>query len=759
MAKIKNRLIPIKFENSKNILEDEDTVLFANSKKLDYVINIMEYFQNIPNKTILKYAIDYFYDKELDVMYNDIFNRSKSAQEKIKRVYKEYEYYNRPYESIFEAMYETNLCLTLIYRNFLTELHNIKKTSSKKPLKSDMITKIDYICGVFSLNKTDREILIFLYLYSQDISITTIYDNLGSTLDINTGRYSTTIRGLDKITPIITKLSKSAVSLSLAEDSPLTACGLLESDKNMATEVINYLEGRISTPFKDMYFTEYTGKIIPLDKHTVDKKDIEVISKIIKHKSSDKGINILLYGLPGTGKTEFSRTLSNHLGKKLYEIKNTVGREYYEEGKNRSMYRHRALTTCQKMVDPETSIILVDEADELLNTMNTFLSLNSMEKGQINKILDNSKNVIVWVTNRSEAIEESTMRRFDYSVEFNKLTFSQRKSMWETCLEKNCVKDIFTPEDINNFITNYEISAGGIDLALRNISKFKDNTDKVTLISIVENIIKAHVKVTGVEKSTADIKKPNSPSYSLDGLNIKADIPNTIKLLERFNKIWTGPVEAMPMRNMNILLYGPPGTGKTEFAKFVARSMDRRLVIKQASDLLSCWVGETEKIIKGVFQEAEKDKAILFIDEADSMLGSREGASHSWEITSVNEMLTNIETFTGMLICSTNFKKVVDSAAIRRFNVKLEFDYLTSEGALKFYEIFLTKLIGSSLNEKDKTKLSELCGLTPGDFKVVYQKYLLFEKNELSDSIFIEGLEQELIARDSKNGKCIGFSK
>jgi transitional endoplasmic reticulum ATPase len=213
----------------------------------------------------------------------------------------------------------------------------------------------------------------------------------------------------------------------------------------------------------------------------------------------------------------------------------------------------------------------------------------------------------------------------------------------------------------------------------------------------------------------------------------------------------------MAIKNMNMLLYGPPGTGKTEFAKYVARITNRRLVVRRASDLLSCWVGETEKIIRRAFQEAEKDRAILFIDEADSMLGTREGAQHSWEISFVNEMLTNMETFHGMLICSTNFKKVVDSAAIRRFNIKLEFDYLTPQGAMAFYNLFLAGLPQAPLTDGEVAKIGSLTGLTPGDFKVVHQKFLLFEKSEVTHEKLITALEQELYARNEHYGKKIGF--
>ena len=78
------------------------------------------------------------------------------------------------------------------------------------------------------------------------------------------------------------------------------------------------------------------------------------------------------------------------------------------------------------------------------------------------------------------------------------------------------------------------------------------------------------------------------------------------------------------------------------------------LLVRRASDLLSMFVGEVEKNIARAFREAEDDGALLLIDEVDSFLQDRRGAQRSWEVTQVNEMLTQMEGFAGVFIASTN---------------------------------------------------------------------------------------------------------
>ncbi|MGB7568858.1 MAG: AAA family ATPase, partial [Chitinivibrionales bacterium] len=270
--------------------------------------------------------------------------------------------------------------------------------------------------------------------------------------------------------------------------------------------------------------------------------------------------------------------------------------------------------------------------------------------------------------------------------------------------------------------------------------------------------MKAHLTILDTDKIGLNVKKANAPDYSLDGLNIKGDVQGTISIIKKFNDYWTTTSENVEIRNMNLLLYGLPGTGKTEFAKHIARLMKRRLIVKRASDILSMWVGQTEKIIRQAFCEAERDKAVLFIDEADSLLGAREGASQSWEITQVNEMLTNMENFRGMLICATNFKRIVDSAAIRRFNIKLEFDYLKPEGAVTFYNLFMKNLVETSLSDQQSAAIGCIPSLTPGDFKVVYQKYSFLDKKDLSHNRIIDALREEIRAKNANAGKTMGFS-
>lgn len=140
-------------------------------------------------------------------------------------------------------------------------------------------------------------------------------------------------------------------------------------------------------------------------------------------------------------------------------------------------------------------------------------------------------------------------------------------------------------------------------------------------------------------------------------------------------------------RNIKICIYGISGTGKSAFAQYLAKELQRDCVVQNASDLLDKWVGGTEQNIANAFKDAKKRDMVLVFDEVDSFLHDRSGgASHDYELTQTNEMLTQMEKFDGVFVATTNLMGDIDKAALRRFDVKLEFKALNDEQKAKLLE-------------------------------------------------------------------------
>ena len=164
-------------------------------------------------------------------------------------------------------------------------------------------------------------------------------------------------------------------------------------------------------------------------------------------------------------------------------------------------------------------------------------------------------------------------------------------------------------------------------------------------------------------------------------------------------------------RRFSLCLQGPPGTGKSAFVRYLAERLGMEIMQKRASDLLSMWVGETEKNIARAFAEARSQEAFLVFDEADSLLADRRMAQRGWEISQVNEMLTWMESHRLPFACTTNFVEKLDPATLRRFTFKVKLGYLTTDQAAEMFRAYF--------NRTPPKELAALSVLTPGDFAVV----------------------------------------
>ncbi len=633
-----------------------------------------------------------------------------------------------------------------MFIEILSELQALLDKFEKRNLTSILRKKTEEVTNLFELNNTEKEVLLLFYYIISDMFIETLFDELCEALDISPG-YNNTNRYIHPFS-ILIDLNRNEIRQVFHKNGKLFRYQLVDSDYDLAPEISSYLNGYSQKPIIQHYFSEYEGEAIPLQQHIIPEESINTIQLMINRRKPGQGINILLYGVPGTGKTEFVRSLGRHLNRKIFEIKRMDESEKKEKNRH---FRIQAYWACQKIVHDADSLIVMDEADNLLNSDFSFFSTeDSVDKGLMNQILDESSLVTVWITNRFEGIDESVRRRFDFSIRFEKLTTRHRRLIWKNRLTYYKLQKYLNEESIQNLVEDYELSAGGIDLVLRNFAKLRHDSGNHDFL---ENLIQSHLNLMNLDKGQVKKWSDIKENYTLEGLNIKGDIKSTLNYMARFTEKRKSDVR----KNINCFLYGPPGSGKTEFARYLSRRFNLKLLEKKGSDLLSPYVGMTEQNIAAAFREANREQEMLFIDEVDSFLFSRQQAVRSWEVSMINELLVQLENHNTIVICATNFKDIMDSAAIRRFQFKLQFDYLKSDGITIFYEKFFKKLICSPMRKIEKKELLNLNYLTPADLALVYQQAEVMGAKKLKHNDIIEMLRREMNLKN-ENIKHFGFN-
>ncbi len=440
------------------------------------------------------------------------------------------------------------------------------------------------------------------------------------------------------------------------------------------------------------------------------------------------GVNVLLYGSPGTGKTEFASVIAQHLGVPMFAVPDEFDPRYVSDAQSRLV----AYRAAQRLLASTPALILFDDLEDgVLNWEAGMFTKRTSGKSALNNMLDANPVPAIWITNSAELMEPAHLRRFDYAIAFKAPPRSVRATLVDKGLHglpvsadlKASLADdrLLTPAQLSKIakVVGHASSQAGTD----------DGQDR--LDGLARNVYLATRKLR-FRRHDADLAaRPTALEF--DPAFINASLP-VKQIVEAFRNA----------PGLTGCFHGLPGSGKTALAEYVAWSLDKPLLVKRGSDLLRPYLGETELRLKGMFEEAMDEDALLLLDEADSFLTDRERAQRSWEVTQVNELLTQIERYRGHFIATTNAFDVLDPASLRRFDLKVRFDPLRPEQRLRLLETLLRSLgLASEATECDvQAVLDGLGQLTPGDYTVVARR-LASSMHDVDAATVIDALREE----------------
>lgn len=303
---------------------------------------------------------------------------------------------------------------------------------------------------------------------------------------------------------------------------------------------------------------------------------------------------------------------------------------------------------------------------------------------------------------------------------------------------------------------------------LQKIANRAEKSGKINVVQRVKNIIRAvpNERQLSAQRSQPILRvTPQDPSLVrriesnilLDEVIIEQDAAEVIS--EMCNE-WehVGVLNKNDLSPLNkLLFFGPPGTGKTKLAYAIANKLDMPLIVVQLDEVISSFLGKTGKNIKDIFDLAQRENVVIFLDEIDTLAKHRDDDKELGELKRVvSVLLQNIDTFPqhSVLIGATNHEHLLDKALWRRFSAKIKFGLPEAEARSKLFKLF----IGEVSKRIDYNLLAELTTGANGSYIQLVcekaRKQSVLKNTALDGKIIVEILLKDLKSQ-TKHGKKI----
>ncbi|EQB69541.1 VCP-like ATPase [Cuniculiplasma divulgatum] len=420
----------------------------------------------------------------------------------------------------------------------------------------------------------------------------------------------------------------------------------------------------------------------------------EIIELPLKHPELFERLGIrppkgvLLFGPPGTGKTLIARAVANESGANFFSIN---GPEIMSKYYGQSEQKLREIFTNAEEKEP--SIIFIDEIDSIAPKREEVQGeVERRVVAQLLTLMDGLKErghvIVIGATNRIDAVDPALRRpgRFDREINIGVPDKKGRKeilTIHSRAMPLNMDEDSkskFLDEiaDMTYGFVGADLAALARESAMNALRRYLPDidldkpipTDILERMAVVEDDFREALKL--IEPSSLREVMAEIPDIHWDDIGGMEDVKRELRESVELPLLKPEVFKKLGIRApKGFLLYGPPGVGKTLLAKAVANESNANFISVKGPEVLSKWVGESEKAVREIFKKAKQvAPSIVFLDEIDSIAPRRGGGGDSGVTERiVNQLLTSmdgVEVLQGVVVIgATNRPDILDSALIR----------------------------------------------------------------------------------------------
>ncbi len=449
---------------------------------------------------------------------------------------------------------------------------------------------------------------------------------------------------------------------------------------------------------------------------------------------------VLLYGPPGTGKTLLAKAVANETNAAFFSISGPeIMSKFYGESEERLREIFR------QAEENAPSIIFIDEIDAIAPKREEVTG--EVEKRIVSQLLalmdglkPRGRVVVIGATNRPNAIDPALRRpgRFDREIEIGVPNKQGRLEILQIHTRGMPLAEDVDLEKIASVTHGFvgaDLEALCKEAAMRALRRILPQIDfeKETIPAEILNKITVTMNdfmeaLKDVEPSAMRevlVEVPTVKWSDIGGLaDVKLELQEAVEWPLKYPEIFEH-MDAKPPKG--ILLYGPPGTGKTLLAKAVANESEANFISVKGPELLSKWVGESERAVREIFRKAKQAApSIIFFDEIDSIAPTRGGGYGDSHVTErvISQFLTEmdgLEELRGVVvIAATNRPDIIDPALLRpgRFDKLLYVPPPDFEARKEILKIHLNKKpLAEDINIDELAKRTE--GYTGADLAAI----------------------------------------
>ncbi len=317
------------------------------------------------------------------------------------------------------------------------------------------------LCSILALDEVESEVLFLAFLVSRGYLAWPAGHHGFESLPRFRAQFIA--QCLDREVDVVLKATSSQGRLRLNE--------CLEQALDYNPDLDRFLDGLSDDPFVSRFFKHYADAPVPWGRFgDLGEKHGELVSRLVSTAGEGgKAPNILLHGQPGFGRARFARAVAAHTGRECYFV----------SASDYSSSDVRALETCNSLFDPKRTLLVIGDAEDILN----------LSRWRLKRVFDEMRIPAIWIVDDEIVgnLDPSVRRRFDYSVRFASAAQEERLRMWRDASARLGLGDLLDDDALGRFAAKHDLGLGEIEAVIGTVARLRPS--KAEAAPLVETLL------------------------------------------------------------------------------------------------------------------------------------------------------------------------------------------------------------------------------------------------------------------------------